>query len=337
MASVIKLKNGSGAPATGDLVQGEPAFDLTNKRLYTENASGAIIEVGTNPSVLTTTTGTFSGNVGVGGAPEATWAATAKVLELSGATNDYIGLNSGSQAFIYQNAYFDGDNKYKNTGAASAYGQLSGAHVWYTAPSGTADASAVLTERMRLELGGNLLPGTDNTQTNGGASKRWSVVYAGTGAINTSDAREKTAVVALTSDEIEASKQLGKEIGIFQWLSSVEKKGAGARRHVGMTVQRAIEIMVACSLNPMSYGFICYDEWLDEFVEHEAIQAVSAVAAVDATETEPAVAAVLAVEAVDAWTEQIGWSGNRYGFRPDQLNSFIAAGFNARLTALEAL
>ena len=81
----------------------------------------------------------------------------------------------------------------------------------------------------------------------------------------------------------------------------------------------------------MAYGFICYDEWLDDFVEHEDIQAV---AAVDATETEPAVEAVLAV---DAWTEQTKWAGNRYGFRTSQLNSFIAAGFNARLTALEAL
>ena len=52
MATTIKLKNGSGAPATSDLVQGEPAIDLTNRRLYTENASGAIIEVGSNPSSL---------------------------------------------------------------------------------------------------------------------------------------------------------------------------------------------------------------------------------------------------------------------------------------------
>jgi len=47
--TTIKLKNGSGAPTAGDLVQGEPALDLTNKRLYTENASGTVIEVGTNP------------------------------------------------------------------------------------------------------------------------------------------------------------------------------------------------------------------------------------------------------------------------------------------------
>ena len=52
MATTIKLKNGSGVPAASSLVQGEPAIDLTNRRLYTENASGSVIEVGNNPSVL---------------------------------------------------------------------------------------------------------------------------------------------------------------------------------------------------------------------------------------------------------------------------------------------
>ena len=50
MATKIVTKSGSGAPATTDLVAGELAVDLTNKRLYTENGSAAIIELGTNPS-----------------------------------------------------------------------------------------------------------------------------------------------------------------------------------------------------------------------------------------------------------------------------------------------
>ena len=52
MASTIKLKRGSGAPAASALVEGEPAFDLTNKRLYTENSGGAVLEIGTNPTTL---------------------------------------------------------------------------------------------------------------------------------------------------------------------------------------------------------------------------------------------------------------------------------------------
>lgn len=52
MATTIKLKNGSGAPAASDLVQGEPALDLTNNRLYSENGSGSVVEIGTNPTSL---------------------------------------------------------------------------------------------------------------------------------------------------------------------------------------------------------------------------------------------------------------------------------------------
>lgn len=59
--TTIKLKNGSGAPLAGDLVQGEPALDLTNKRLYTEDSGGTVIEVGTNPTSLTTGTFTSTG------------------------------------------------------------------------------------------------------------------------------------------------------------------------------------------------------------------------------------------------------------------------------------
>jgi hypothetical protein len=45
MATTIITKNGSGAPATGDLVQGELAVDLTNKSLYSKDTSGNIIEI----------------------------------------------------------------------------------------------------------------------------------------------------------------------------------------------------------------------------------------------------------------------------------------------------
>jgi len=51
--TTIITKNGSGAPTAGQIAQGELAVDLTNKRLYTENTGGAVIEVGTNPTTLT--------------------------------------------------------------------------------------------------------------------------------------------------------------------------------------------------------------------------------------------------------------------------------------------
>jgi hypothetical protein len=80
-------------------------------------------------------------------------------------------------------------------------------------------------------------------------------------------------------------------------LDAVAKKGDEARSHIGLTVQRAIEIMQSHGLDPFAYGFICYDEWTaDESRE----------------------------------------AGDRYGFRPDELLLFIARGIDARLSALEA-
>ena len=48
MAATIKIKNSStasAAPATGDLVQGELAVNVTDKKLYTKNSGGSIVEL----------------------------------------------------------------------------------------------------------------------------------------------------------------------------------------------------------------------------------------------------------------------------------------------------
>ena len=58
MATTIITKNGSGAPLAGDLTAGELAVDLTNKRLYSKDSGGTVIELGTNPG---SSGGTISG------------------------------------------------------------------------------------------------------------------------------------------------------------------------------------------------------------------------------------------------------------------------------------
>jgi hypothetical protein len=68
--TTIVTKNGSGAPLASDLVQGELAVDLTNKRLYTEDSGGTVIEVGTNPSTIDINAGTIDGTV-IGGSSAA--------------------------------------------------------------------------------------------------------------------------------------------------------------------------------------------------------------------------------------------------------------------------
>ena len=71
MATTIVTKYGSDAPAASDIVRGELAVDTENGRLYTENSSGAVVEIGLNPegNVDVTGTVTTTGNVGIGVSP----------------------------------------------------------------------------------------------------------------------------------------------------------------------------------------------------------------------------------------------------------------------------
>jgi hypothetical protein len=50
MATTIVTKYGSDAPTASDIVRGELAVDTENGRLYTENSSADVVELGSNPS-----------------------------------------------------------------------------------------------------------------------------------------------------------------------------------------------------------------------------------------------------------------------------------------------
>jgi hypothetical protein len=182
-------------------------------------------------------------------------------------------------------------------------------------------------ERLRLTQT-SLQPGTDNAQTCGTSGMRWSVVYAATGAINTSDSREKSKVSPLEDRELAASIALGKEIGAFKFLSSMREKGDSARIHIGMTVQRAMEVMSAHGLNATDYAFICHDVWPAREVP---AQTEARDTGLKNSNGEPIMETVTVRE---GYTDQ---AGDRYGFRMDQLALFIMRGIEHRLTALEGL
>lgn len=177
---------------------------------------------------------------------------------------------------------------------------------FFTTPVGGVAAIS----RLMIRPDGSITPGylSDNQQAVGAASSRWSVFYAGTGTINTSDAREKTPVRPLSAAELAAAIELGGEIGAYQWLAMVEAKGDAARQHIGLTVQRAIAILESHGLDPFAYGFVCYDEWdeLPEIRDEEG-------------------------EIV----QQRRPAGDRYSFRMDELLAFIARGMAHRLDAVE--
>lgn len=196
---------------------------------------------------------------------------------------------------------------------------------------------------------GNILPTADAAYVVGTAAQRFATIYAATGTINTSDARLKTDFRDLTPAEIAAARDLARAIAIYRWRDAVDCKGAGAREHVGPTVQTAIEIMQAHDLDPFNYGFICHDAWEQQTVDHPAIEAQPAVPAAEAapevldsngaviTPAVPASPGYPAIEARAAYTEVVLDAGERYAFRYDELAMFIAAGQEARLAALEAV
>jgi len=99
-----------------------------------------------------------SGNLGLGVTPSA-WLSTLKVLQI-GATGSLANI-SGTTLFL-ENAYYDvsGNGIYLTSAAASLYRQTTGAHQWFTAPSGTAGNAISFTQAMTLDASGRLGIGT---------------------------------------------------------------------------------------------------------------------------------------------------------------------------------
>ena len=191
----------------------------------------------------------------------------------------------------------------------------------------------------------SVVPFSNNSFNLGTASLRWKEVFATNGTINTSDAREKTDVRQFTENEINAAKQLSKEIGIYKFLDAVESKGDNARFHIGMTVQRAIEIMQSNGLDPFKYGFICYDSWDQETKITPASELIPAydeeivkVVKDSVTGEKSIVKEIIHHEEIPASPESVEIvkeAGDIYSFRYTELLTFISKGFEARLSALE--
>ena len=92
MATKIVTKNSStasAAPTASDLVQGELAVNVTDKRLYTENNAGAIVELGTNPASAVTMASTLAvtGNVDFNGDLDVDGTTNLDVVDIDGAVD----------------------------------------------------------------------------------------------------------------------------------------------------------------------------------------------------------------------------------------------------------
>lgn len=105
----------------------------------------------------------------------------------------------------------------------------------------------------------------DNAATLGAAGNRWSVVYAATGTINTSDEREKTEILEIEQKEKLCAKEVKKCIGKFRFKDAVEEKGENARIHFGVGAQTIKAIFEKHDLSPAKYALFCHDKWDDEY------------------------------------------------------------------------
>lgn len=147
-------------------------------------------------------------------------------------------------------------------------------------------------------------PFADDSYTLGNSGNRYTVVWATTGTINTSDAREKTEMRVLSEAEMRAAKNI--RIGAFQWLKAIKQKGEdNARIHCGVIAQEVAAALQAEGLDPGRYAFWCADEISEEVETHHEDGSIT-------RETRPVL-------------DENGQQLVRYGVRMDQILAFKLA------------
>lgn len=179
------------------------------------------------------------------------------------------------------------------------------------------------TSQVRIDDNGTLRPIVDNVKPLGSAQFKWSQLFAGAGAINTSDERVKT-FLDIDAAEYAVAKELKGMIRKFKFNDAIEAKGIdGARIHFGVGAQSVGDVFTAHGLDPHNYALFCYDEWEGEFEEHaaeyEEIPAVTEEVEGVVIEIAPATKRLVK----EAYTVQTQVAGNRYGIRYDELAMFI--------------
>lgn len=102
-------------------------------------------------------------------------------------------------------------------------------------------------------------PSADNVLSAGAAGARYTQLYAATATINTSDAREKQDVGAISDAVLDAWSQV--QWRSFRFSDAVAAKGAAARTHIGVIAQQIESVFVAAGLDAFDLGILCHDEW----------------------------------------------------------------------------
>ena len=104
----------------------------------------------------------------------------------------------------------------------------------------------------------------DNTVTWGAGVSRWSVIYAASSTINTSDRNEKQDIEALSDAEQRVAVAAKGLMRKYRWRDAVAAKGDDARIHFGIIAQDLQDTFAAEGLDAARYGMWCSDTfWVD--------------------------------------------------------------------------
>lgn len=116
-----------------------------------------------------------------------------------------------------------------------------------------------------IRLDASVTPTSPGAASTVGTSGRyWAGGFTQTAFTVVSDERDKTERVNITDAMLDAWSEV--DFVQFQYVDRVEAKGVdGARWHFGVIAQRAKEAFERHGLDAHRFGFLCYDEWEDEW------------------------------------------------------------------------
>lgn len=197
--------------------------------------------------------------------------------------------------------------------------------VWKAIPTFDTDRTFDSVTATRIYPTTYLYPTVDNTVSVGTSAARFSLVFAATGAINTSDEREKTSVNSPDDALMRAWGKVG--FKVFQFKDAVEKKGGDARIHVGVIAQEVKAAFEAEGLDASRYGLFCHDAWEDEYED---------VTVVDQPEVTDDDGNITTPEVSHVEKRLVTAAGDRYGIRYEEALALECAYQRWRLAQIEA-
>jgi hypothetical protein len=133
--------------------------------------------------------GTLTGNLGIGATPEA-YHSDYKAIDINNSAS-VMGYTGNNGAWLLENLYYgtDGNWKHKNSDFSAAFEMYDGVFNLYNTASGTADATATLQNRLKIDATGNVGIGTSSMSSSYGK-----LTVAGTGISITPDTSAKMQI-----------------------------------------------------------------------------------------------------------------------------------------------